>query len=802
MSRLSRRSIIGAAGAGALLMPSRSLWAHSLDTTKIDPSVYFEHVLRVVGAMKRIGSPFSDADEQQLFSLASASSDQNIHDAEKILNRYTLMSVSLNRQGIGTSTAGGSDGILVEQGWRAFLIRVVNPFGLKSGLSFESSALNNRVQWKLNDWQLAFHGSGSVGENGALLEGYAKPEDIAKEWMGFSMYAEPPLQEGLSGAPLDYKIIEIFCRDRGKKSAYLQSHSSRAPYILVTAEKRGFTADFRSTKASDVTLDIKDWDGVGATAYVIIRDARNRLYPSVLQRLEPDLSFQPQIYRANGESVRLPSGQYTVTQWRGPEYLKETQSVTIGGSDGTRNIDIRLKRWIDAAAHGWYPGDTHIHPSGCKHYEVPTPGVTPSTMARHVRGEALSVGSLLIWGPSYYHQKEYFTGHVHKPNGALGHPDYQKANNTTLKPKSTPRDDESMIRYDLEVSVFPSAHSGHPVLLGLKDQNFPDTNEIKDWPSWNLPVLRWAKSQGAVVGFAHVGYAFEVESSELPNYEMPTMNDVGANEYFVDITHDAVDFVSGAQMAPTKELNLWYHSLNCGFEISMVGETDFPCDAGYERVGTGRTYVGLETPPTGDAGYAAWIQGVKNGRVYFGDGRSHFIDYTINGRPVGEDSVALSDPGEVQIDLKIAAYLDEEPFDPDINTETPKYLYWHLERARIEGTRTVPLEVIINGLPVLTKAVLADGKLRDFQFTIPIERSSWVALRILPSGHTNPIYVTIGDKPVRASRRSAQWLLDCLDILWNEKSYRIRTEERAEAKDAYDHARKIYRRIRSECDVL
>jgi hypothetical protein len=29
-------------------------------------------------------------------------------------------------------------------------------------------------------------------------------------------------------------------------------------------------------------------------------------------------------------------------------------------------------------------------------------------MMRHVLGEALSVGSVLNWGPSYYHQKQYF----------------------------------------------------------------------------------------------------------------------------------------------------------------------------------------------------------------------------------------------------------------------------------------------------------------------------------------------------------------------------------------------------------
>jgi hypothetical protein len=57
--------------------------------------------------------------------------------------------------------------------------------------------------------------------------------------------------------------------------------------------------------------------------------------------------------------------------------------------------------------------------------------------------------------------------------------------------------------------------------------------------------LRWGKSQGALVGFAHSGWGLGVKSRELPNYEIPGFDSIGANEYIVDITHpDAVDFIS------------------------------------------------------------------------------------------------------------------------------------------------------------------------------------------------------------------------------------------------------------------
>ena len=106
------------------------------------------------------------------------------------------------------------------------------------------------------------------------------------------------------------------------------------------------------------------------------------------------------------------------------------------------------------------------------------------------------------------------------------------------------------MHYDLEVSGFPSSHAGHLVLLGLKDQDYPGTKRLEDWPTWDLPILKWARAQGAVVGFAHSGWGLEVKSSELPNYEMPGFDGIGANEFIVDVTHpEAVDFISAGRHA-------------------------------------------------------------------------------------------------------------------------------------------------------------------------------------------------------------------------------------------------------------
>src|SRR5262249_50894703 len=111
----------------------------------------------------------------------------------------------------------------------------------------------------------------------------------------------------------------------------------------------------------------------------------------------------------------------------------------------------------------------------------------------------------------------------------------------------------------------------------------------------------------------------------------------------------------------------------------------------------------------------------------------------------------------------------------------------------------VPVEVVGNAYPVARKEVVADGREQEVEFDVPIKSSSWVCLRILPSSHTNPIFVLVEGKPVRASKRSAEWCLKAIDKCWANKAPRIRQEERPAAEKAYEAAREAYRKIRAEC---
>jgi hypothetical protein len=283
-------------------------------------------------------------------------------------------------------------------------------------------------------------------------------------------------------------------------------------------------------------------------------------------------------------------------------------------------------------------------------------------------------------------------------------------------------------------------------------------------------------------------------TKDLPTYEMPGFDGIGANEYIVDVTHPgAVDFISAVDTPYVWELNIWYHTLNVGFRTRIAGETDFPCI--YDgRVGIGRTYAKLD----GELSYAAWLDSLKAGRSYVSDGKTHLMDFRVNGTEVGGSDIRLVSPGTVKVTVKAAAYLPVIPNEEIRGLPYDQKPYWDVERARSGNTREVPVEIVVNGKVLAKKSLIADGKVNSLEFEVPVSESSWIAARILPAAHTNAIFATVGDQPVRASKRSAQWCLDAVNQCWTQKAPRIAIGDQAEAKKAYDHAREVYRKLVDE----
>jgi hypothetical protein len=177
------------------------------------------------------------------------------------------------------------------------------------------------------------------------------------------------------------------------------------------------------------------------------------------------------------------------------------------------------------------------------------------------------------------------------------------------------------------------------------------------------------------------------------------------------------------------------------------------------------------------------------------------MNFKVNELEVGQNGseLKLQAPASVKVTAQIAAFLKDTNNAALQNLEFSKKPYWDIERARIGTSRQVPVEVIVNGYSVARTNLLADGKLQEVGFDVPIARSSWVALRILASSHTNPIFVILDGKPIRASRRSAEWCLAGVDQCWSQKEKFIKASEMQDAKAAYEHARAEYKKLVAEC---
>lgn len=112
------------------------------------------------------------------------------------------------------------------------------------------------------------------------------------------------------------------------------------------------------------------------------------------------------------------------------------------------------------------------------------------------------------------------------------------------------------------------------------------------------------------------------------------------------------------------------------------------------------------------------------------------------------------------------------------------------------GMRLV--ELVVNGQVVASRDLPADGNPHVVEFTVRVDRSSWIALRHFPQLHTNPVRVLVAGQPIRASRASARWAIGCIDQLWRGRGAKLPPAERAEAEKSYEQAREIYRRIAAE----
>ncbi len=783
------------------------------------------NVRRVLLTLESLGHPLPDA------WMAEIDAAVQVQDAGKIqssLDRAVLAVVTISPEERVSVKRGPATATIQQQGYRPALVKVINHSTSTSRLQI-SSPQAGPVYAGASDFSMRRQQQTELTEN--------QNDDQSNErFLAVELYDSPPMTERLSGLEVEYAIVLLASSEAGKREGVL--HFDIGDGTADLEHRNELPVLFDVLPAVPLRLSISDFDGSPGIARMEFRDSLGRVFPLQAKRLAPDFFFQSHVYRIDGETISLPPGRFQVQYSRGPEYQVIRTEVEVDPRRENR-LEMKLARWINPRDYGFFSGDHHIHAAGCAHYTHPTEGVTPSDMFRQVQGEGLNVGCILTWGPCFEFQRQYFN-----PDASMF------------------GTDDTLLKYDLEISGFGSQALGHVCLLNLNDQTYPDSQGTKSegWPTWTTPVMRWAKAQGGYAGYAHSASGLAIDpvsatrrllrrsdqnhsgtiekdeaataflpleferidsdrdwqlsqdelivahqraAEQLPNFAVPEMNGVGAMEICVSTVAGVCDFISAMDTARIQEWNTWYHILNCGFPLKVSGETDFPCMSS-RRVGQGRVYVQLGKDAELD--FANWCQGLAAGRSYVSDGYAHLPMMTVNGVAPGYGKTTLSQPGPVAVVADVA-FAPQVPEGVAYGTQQAQAgravagdtVLLHRDRSQRwlkGGTREV--EIIVNGQPVATRTVPADGQVHRIEVDVPIGQSSWVAVRQFPQLHSNPVEVIVAGKPIRASRKSARWCVEMTELLWQNRQRNISPGERAEAKEAFDQAIAVFAKIADE----
>jgi hypothetical protein len=806
------------------------------EVVEVDLQPLKANALRVVEALELLGAPLPRVTAEAVRQAGDAAAIQ------RLLDPGVLVVVALNPEVRVKVGRGPAKAVLQQAGYTPVLVKVQNDSTVTRPLHVTSPQAGP-VYAGVAKLSMTRQNQMALKDDGTPVK------DPAGRFLDVEMFTGPPMTAELSGLRVEYALALIYSGAAGRREATLAFDVGQGTQDLGFRGEVPILFDVRP--AIPVRLAIRDQDGTPTTGRFTFLDRSGHVHPPQAKRLAPDFFFQKQVYRHDGGTVLLPPGPLTMISGRGPEYRVERRPIVIPDR-GEFTLDVRLERWIDPREYGFYGGDHHIHAAGCAHYTSPTEGVTAEDMLLQVKGEGLSVGCILTWGPCYDYQRRFFEA-----------------------APSRVSDPQTLLKYDVEVSGFGSQALGHVCLLGLKDQTYPgsDGTATKGWPTWTTPVLRWARAQGAVTGYAHSASglaidpasasrrllqaldanrdatldpgeaagdhallpedfaaidadrdgaltAAELEASHgraadrLPNLAIPEMNGVGAQEICVTVAQGLCDFISAMDTPRIAEWNCWYHLLNCGFPLKVSGETDFPCMSG-TRVGQGRVYVrlGPDQARAEAIDFAAWCRGIAAGRSYVSDGYAHAPEFTVDGQPAGS-RLERDRPGTVTVRAKVAFAAGTPrrvPYGGALPPGGPRFVgdtvnLYGPDRnddaaaspAPNDPARRVEVEVVVNGRVAATHTVPADDAIHELTAPVPIGQSSWVALRQFPQLHTNPVEVIVDRRPIRASRRSALWCAAVIEQLWRARGRAIAEPERAEARATFDRAAEQYRRIAAE----
>ena len=313
-------------------------------------------VTRVLAALDYLGQPLSAADTATVdAAIANPDEETAVAAIQNTLDPHCLAVININPESRVKLQPGPVKAQLVEGGWSVHLVKVHNEAGVTAQMRAKSP-------------------------NAAST--FDSPKDELRDrWLELALFETQPLAKTLSGLAVEYRIVQLYSRDAGMREAKILFDVGQGTQDL------GFRNEidilFQCAPAQDVTLRVVDENDEPCAASFDIRDEFGRVYPAQSKRTAPgnftsippvachlqtfseiacgctDFGFHPQIYRGDGDTLRLPPGRYAVKFMRGPEMIPELRTVDVTAEP--LELSFKVERWVDPSLMGWFSGDHHIH---------------------------------------------------------------------------------------------------------------------------------------------------------------------------------------------------------------------------------------------------------------------------------------------------------------------------------------------------------------------------------------------------------------------------------------------------------
>ena len=164
-------------------------------------------------------------------------------------------------------------------------------------------------------------------------------------------------------------------------------------------------------------------------------------------------------------------------------------------------------------------------------------------------------------------------------------------------------------------------------------------------------------------GIRALGLGFGGSETDLPNYELPPFDGIGANEYIVDVTYpNTVDFISSGRHAVRLGVEHLVSHAEC--RVSARGSAErriFPASTMRASALDAATQRWMAAELRG------WLKSLRDGRSYVSDGKSHLMDFKVNGHEVGGE-IQLGRGSRPHIEVSVAARLDPLPANPSASS--------------------------------------------------------------------------------------------------------------------------------------